>query len=256
MRSNGTHDTVKTSRLSLLFAVFVVVCGLLYAARPAWATTIYVSQVSLSNGSVGNLFLKVNNTKVKGFTAGQIDLTANVGTTLDSGSTFTLATWSVDSPTPNSNPAATNTNYLFALEPTSEIDSGALSSALITEITEIASYGNNYLAKNGPDADMSAAIQIEIWTVAYGYTYAGANKTIHDDITTVKSNYLTVPVNSGAAALISINPDGSLSQGLIGFTSLQVPESTGPFDFLLAVLAIGAATFCARHLRFQRDREA
>lgn len=258
---------MKTLPFSSLIWALAVFLGLVYAVRPALATTIFVSDVALSNGSM-TVALKEGRTTVKGIPAGQLDITANVGSTLNSGATFTMATWCVDYNCVDYNNDIyylSSDSDVYALEPASSMYSNPPSTGLLTsaqddKIVWLASYGNNHLTTNLSNQDkndLSAAIQIAIWNVEYGYTYAGSDNTLRSDYSSVESDYNhrrnKFPVDSGAAALISINPDGSLSQGLIGFTSLPVPESSGPFDWILAALAIGAATLYARRLQAQRS---
>lgn len=229
-------------KLPCLAAVLVATLGFLGAARPASATSIFVSYLELTNG-YEIVSLDENGTTVDGNYAGQLDLTANFGTSLNPGSTFDLYAWCVDM---FHDIYLNGDSDVYTVASTSEINtdpgspSGSLiSSAQAAQITWLASYGNYILATQGPNSDFSAAVQIAIWNAEYGYTYVGSDTTLSNDLSNLASLYAadpgTYPVNPNTVAFLS---QGSVSQGLTGI--VPTPE---PAPFVLVacgLLALGA----------------
>jgi hypothetical protein len=229
-------------RFPCFAAVLVTALGFLGAARPASATSIFVSYLELTNG-YEIVSLDENGTTVTGNYAGQLDLTANLGTSLNPGYTFHLYGWCVDM---FHDIYLGSDSDVYTVAPTTQINTdpgspsgSTLSSAQAAQITWLASYGNSILATQGPDSEFSAAVQIAIWNAEYGYTYVGSDSTLSNDLSNLASLYATdpgaYPVNSDTVAFVS---QGSVSQGLTGIA--PAPE---PASFVLlagGLLALGA----------------
>lgn len=233
---------MKNHRLPCFAAALVTTLGLLGAARPVSATSIFVSNLELTNG-YEIVSLVENGSIVDGNYAGQLDLTANIGTSLDSGSTFHLYGWCVDM-FHDIYLGSDSDVYTVASTSTIDTDPGSpsgstISSAQAAQITWLASYGNYILANQGPNSDFSAAVQIAIWNAEYGYTYVGSDSTLSNDLSNLASLYVTdpgaYPVDPGTVAFVS---QDSVSQGLTGIG--PAPE---PASFVLlagGLLALGA----------------
>jgi len=224
-------------------AAFAATLGLVIAVKPASATSIYVSALELSNG-YEIVSMNENGTIQTGIYAGQMDVTANFGTSLAPGSAFQMYAWCVDF---YHDIYLGGDSDVYTLAPVSQIDTDPPSGSIVTsaqaaKITWLASYGDSMLAADGANGELSAAVQIAIWNTEYGYTYAGGDSTLSADLSNLESLYATdpgaYPVDPHSVALLSINPDGSLAQGLIGVNPAPEPAS---FALLASgLLALGA----------------
>jgi len=201
----------------------------LNTAKPASATSIYVSNLDLTNG-YEILSLDENGTTVDGNYAGQLDLTVNGGSTYNPSATFHVYAWCVDM-FHDIYLGADNDVYTVEATSTINTDPGAadgvpLTSGQAAKMTWLASYGNYYLATNGPNSEFSAAMQVAIWNAEYGFTYVGSDSTFITDYNNIESLYVTdpgaYPVNPETVALVS---PGELSQGLTGIVPAPEPAS-------------------------------
>lgn len=174
---------------------FGTVCGAVGAAiigvalaAPASATQIYVhdasigpyEQVTITGGLVG--------TRTEDYAGQQYD-TVNLGSTYNPATAFKVGLWCVDI----GEDIILGSNDVYTLAPLGSVTSVppvTWTPAVIQEIQWLAFYGNKHLA-NYTNADMvsygtqnqfSAAVQVAIWNVEYGSTYAGTDSQIVTDL--------------------------------------------------------------------------
>jgi hypothetical protein len=154
------------------------------SAMPAIADTVFVSNMSLpyyeivdlAGGRIG---------RQTGVYAGQQVLTANNGSTYDPLRTYTLDAWCVDfdhdiyigGNSINYTLSTLTDDHLGATAATSN----PVSSATAKELAGVVAYGNG-LMQASPSKLISAAVQVALWNIEYGSTYAGSDTALGAEI--------------------------------------------------------------------------
>jgi hypothetical protein len=225
------------------------VIGLGAASAPSFASNINVDNVQLPYGQNLNLngYIDGSSYSDNGQLAGQIVLTIN-----DFGSTsqYTLPVWCVDI---FHDIALGGSGYQYsvgALSTDHSSNPATLSGLQITEITDLASYGNALMRSN-PSNQISAEVQAAIWTVEYNFNqlppaqqsdctstgpnclYISGGTFSSTDITDLIANAVAaggvggqlIALNGGQAEVFAAVPEpaslGLLGAGLFGLTFVR-----------------------------------
>lgn len=172
------------ARFKRVFLSAAALIGLGGLGAPAFATNINVDKVQLPYSESLNLngYIDGSSYSDNGQAAGQIVLTVN---NIGSASLYTLPVWCVDI---FHDISLGGSGYQYSEGPLSNDHSNAataLSSTQITDITDLATYGN-HLMQTSPSNRTSALVQAAIWTVEYNNAYnPGTGNSL---IITVPSN--------------------------------------------------------------------
>ena len=190
------------------------------AAGPARAGTIFVSAMQLTNGYEVVDLNTGGGQIARGIYAGQQDLTANTGNSASGGAPFHLYAWCVDF-YHDINIGSDQIVYtLGGLPSVNGAPPGGLTAAQGAEIAWLAAYGNAALA-HGANAELSAAVQIDIWNVEYGFTYAGTDSVLLRDIASLPTLYAAAGPAARPAGLTALLSSGPQQfQNLVTF----IPE--------------------------------
>jgi PEP-CTERM motif len=161
---------VRVTRASLVAAALIGLGGL---AAPAFAGNIYVDNVQLPYSETVNLngFIDGSSYSDNGQLAGQIVLTVNLGN-VASTSQFSLPVWCVDIFHDIFLGSSGDRYSEGALGSDNSTNPSALTSAQISKISALASYGDARM-RSHPTAQISAEVQAAIWTVEYNNSSKG-----------------------------------------------------------------------------------
>ena len=209
--------------------------GLSAAGAPAFAANINVDNVQLPYSETVNLNGYIDGSPFSDSNqlAGQIVLTVN---NVGSASQYTLPVWCVDL---FHTISLGGSGYLYSQGPLTNDHSSAaraLSSTQMTDITDLATYGN-HLMQTSPSNRTSALVQAAIWTVEYNDAYnpgTGNSLSVIPTSNDFDAADITNMINSAVAY------GGSAGQLIaLSGTQAEVFDAAVPEPASFALLGVG-----------------
>lgn len=218
-----------------LLVLLALACPTL-RAREAAANPIFVSSMSMANGSqtvtlAGGVF-----GSGRTLLAGQQRLTANDGTADTGSGHFDVFAWCID--VYHSINLGRNALVYTPGAVGQDGNGGALTAQQSGQISWLAAYGNEAL-RAGPNAILSAAVQTLIWNVEYGSHYAGQDQAMIAQLARLTD---LLPAHVAAVppgiALTATDRNGAIvAQTLV---TTAVPEPASLLLLAAGLLALGA----------------
>jgi hypothetical protein len=225
------------ARFQRVFMSAAALIGLAGVAAPAFATNINVDNVQLPYSESLNLngYIDGSSFSESNQLAGQIVLTVN---DVGSASLYTLPVWCVDL---FHNISLGGSGFSYSQGPLSTDNSNAataLSSTQITDITDLATYGN-HLMQTSPSNQTSAEVQAAIWTVEYNSSFNGV-AGVNNNLTVTGGTFNSTDIANLIASAIGYG--GSAGQ-LIALNGTQAEVFDAPVPEPASFGLLGAGLF-------------